>query len=720
MRRLTSIRSRLQFSFVLCLLVLLGISTFGIVAIARLERVVQTFDRQWLAGTQTLGEIADLVSQFRIDQGNVASASDPQSASTRKVSGAKRAAELRAYEISKRRESYISLPQAVDDKRLVEAFDNAWDVYLSGYRSWAAQSDEDRLKTLALVDSAWDANYKVTQSAIDALIGSNRKRATAAAQQGEFIVEASVAVLSAAAALGLILVGWVFFVVRNNISRPLSAMTQALAGLAAGNRDVVVPESGRSDEIGELAKAFEVFRANTFALEKAHRAAEEAQQQAQALARHDPLTGLTNRRVLADDLAKALARADRFKSSFAVLLIDLDRFKPVNDIYGHPAGDLVLCEIANRLKDIVRKNDTLSRIGGDEFAIVCNLEAQTPGQSEEIVLFAERVLKAIRTPIPLGETEVEVDASIGVAFGPSDGVDAEAVLRAADIAMYRAKRAGRGIFRFYEPSMDEELRARASLEGDVRRAVAAGEIEPYYQPLVDLSSGRPVGFEVLARWNHREKGSIPPSAFIPIIEHLGLVGEFTWALLRRACLDAKSWPSDLQLSVNVSPTQLTNPTFPARLLSVLYDTGFSPHRLELEITETALLSDLDKVKSILASVQSLGVKVSLDDFGTGYSSLFHLRELKLDKIKIDRSFIQSIRESSESRKIVNGILGMAKSLNLPTTAEGIEDQDLRTRMTALGCEIGQGYFFAKAMPADAVPGWLGEAAVAPSPERKIA
>jgi EAL domain-containing protein (putative c-di-GMP-specific phosphodiesterase class I) len=254
----------------------------------------------------------------------------------------------------------------------------------------------------------------------------------------------------------------------------------------------------------------------------------------------------------------------------------------------------------------------------------------------------------------------------------------------------------------------------------VRRAVAAGEIEPYYQPLVDLSSGRAIGFEVLARWNHREKGSIPPSAFIPIIEHLGLVGEFTWDLLRRACLDAKTWPSDLQLSVNVSPTQLTDPSFPARLLAVLYDTGFSPRRLEIEITETALLTDLDKVKSILAAVQSVGVRVSLDDFGTGYSSLFHLRELKLDKIKIDRSFIQSIRESSESRKIVNGILGMAKSLNLPTTAEGIEDLDLRTRMAALGCEIGQGYFFAKAMPAEAVPKWLGEAAEANRPERKIA
>jgi diguanylate cyclase (GGDEF)-like protein len=705
----------------LCLFVLLGISSFGIVAIVRLENVVETFDRQWLVGTQTLGEIADLVSQFRIDQANVASATNPQTASPRKVSGAKLAAERRAYEISKRWESYLALPQATEDAALLEAFDDAWNIYLNGHRAWAAQPDDARRKTFGLVDSAWDANYKITQHAIDALIGSNRRRASEASKHGEFIVEATAAVLSAAAVLGLVIVGWVFLVVRNNVTRPLGAITRALADLAAGNRDVVVPESGRADEIGELAKAFEVFRANTFALEQAHRAAEEAQQQAQALARHDPLTGLSNRRVLADDLQKALARADRSSSSFAVLIIDLDRFKPINDIHGHPAGDLVLCEIAARLKEVVRKTDTLSRIGGDEFAIVCNLEESKPGRTEEIMPFADRVLKTIRAPIAIGEIQVEVDASIGVAFGPSDGADAEAVLRAADIAMYRAKRAGRGIFRFYEPSMDEELRARAALEGDVRRAVAAGEIEPFYQPLVDLKTSRTVGFEVLARWNHREKGEIEPDVFIPIIEYLGLVGEFTWRMLRRACLDASNWPSDLQLSVNVSPTQLTNPSFPARLLSVLYDTGFSPKRLEIEITETALLSDLDKVKSILEAVQSVGVKVSLDDFGTGYSSLFHLRELKLDKIKIDRSFIQSIRDSAESRKIVNGILGMAKSLNLPTTAEGIEDVDLRSRMTALGCEVGQGYFFARAMPAGAVPAWLEKARKPErSPERKIA
>ncbi len=279
-------------------------------------------------------------------------------------------------------------------------------------------------------------------------------------------------------------------------------------------------------------------------------------------------------------------------------------------------------------------------------------------------------------PVQLEETRVEVDASIGIAFGPADGIDAESILRAADIAMYRAKGADRGTFRFYEQSMDDELRARAELEADVRRAVSVGKIEPYYQPLVELDTRKLVGFEILARWSHPKKGNIPPLEFIPIIEHLGLIGDFTWGILRHACIDARGWPVDLALSVNISPSQLRDPTFPVRLLQVLQDTGFSPRRLEIEITETALLTDIESVKAVLVSLQALGIKVAIDDFGTGYSSLNHLRELKLDKIKIDRSFIQSMNEEPESAKIVNAILGLARSLGLPTTAEGIEDAEV--------------------------------------------
>ena len=272
-------------------------------------------------------------------------------------------------------------------------------------------------------------------------------------------------------------------------------------------------------------------------------------------------------------------------------------------------------------------------------------------------------------------------------------------LHAADIAMYRAKQAGRGTFRFYEESMDTELKALAALETDVQRALLADEIEPHYQPLIELSDGRLLGFEILARWHRPQEGSIAPDVFIPVIERLGLMPEFTLAMLRRACLDAKQWPADLRLSLNISPHELKDLLFPIRLLAVLSEVGFTPNRLEIEITENALIADLETAKTILQTLQNVGITIALDDFGTGYSSLYHLRELKLDKIKIDRSFIKSMKDNPESAKIVYGILGLAKSLALPTTAEGIEDAEVLDRLNKAGCQIGQGYHFGKAMPA---------------------
>ena len=368
----------------------------------------------------------------------------------------------------------------------------------------------------------------------------------------------------------------------------------------------------------------------------------------------------------------------------------------------------------------MRKIDTVARIGGDEFAIVCELQSEKGSHGDELMHFADRVLAAVREPISLNASDVEVGASIGIALCPADGDDAETILHAADIAMYRAKDSGRDTFRFYEQSMEEELHARVALEAEVRRAVAADHIVPYYQPLIHLADGRLVGFEILARWSHPENGAIPPDVFIPVIEHLGLMGDFTLRLLRRACLDAKAWPPDLRLSLNVSPPQLKDPVFPARLLTVLSETGFPPPRLEIEITETALMTELELVKTVLAALHDLGVKVALDDFGTGYSSLYHLRELKLDKIKIDKSFIHSMNKNPESTKIVNAILGLASSLGLPATAEGIEDGEVLKALNKAGCETGQGYLFAKALPAAKALAWMHDRALATSIERKIA
>jgi diguanylate cyclase (GGDEF)-like protein len=444
-----------------------------------------------------------------------------------------------------------------------------------------------------------------------------------------------------------------------------------------------------------LAKTFEIFRANSLELEKA--STRMAHEQAHALARHDPLTGLSNRRVFFAELQTAFRRTQRNATTSSVLLIDLDRFKEVNDLQGHSVGDMVLCEIARRLTGIVRANETVARLGGDEFAIIAEDEAEQKGGAMRL---ASRVLAAIREPFSMSETNIEIGASIGIATCGADGTDAGGVLRAADIAMYRAKHDGRGTFRFFEQSMDEELRAQAALESDLKKAVAEGKIQPYYQPLVEIRDNRVCGFEALARWSHPERGFIPPDVFIPLAEQLGLIAALTSSILRQACRDAKQWPEDISLSVNISPTELKDLSLPKRLSAILVEEGLSPTRLEVEITEIALISDIETAKLILTTLQRLGVKICLDDFGTGYSSLYHLRELKFNKIKIDRSFVQAMQGNIDSEKIVDAILGLTKSLALPTVAEGIENPNALLRLAAKGCEFGQGYYFGKAMTAD--------------------
>jgi predicted signal transduction protein with EAL and GGDEF domain len=315
-------------------------------------------------------------------------------------------------------------------------------------------------------------------------------------------------------------------------------------------------------------------------------------------------------------------------------------------------------------------------------------------------------MAAIEAPVDLGDHTVDVGASIGIALCPVDGIDPDTLLRCADIAMYQAKRGGRGKWRFFEGSMDAEIRRQAQLEGDLRRAIAQERIAPYYQPLVNLTDGRLAGFEILARWHDAERGFVDPEIFIPVAERLGLISQLTFTLLRRACRDALAWPDDLSLSLNLSAIQIADDLLPMKILSILSEAGFSPKRLEIEITESALITELASAKSILTSFQNFGIKVSLDDFGTGYSSMNHLRELRFDKIKIDKSFIMSMQSDPESAKIVNAILGLTRSLGLTTTAEGIENAESMRRMVEGGCDFGQGFYFSDAVPAGEVAGLI--------------
>lgn len=443
----------------------------------------------------------------------------------------------------------------------------------------------------------------------------------------------------------------------------------------------------------------QTYRRHIAALEKAHEAADAAQKLAQSLARHDPLTGLPNRRVFTEALADACSQAARSTASFAVISVDLDRFKPVNDAHGHQVGDDVLRQVATRIGAVVRAGDTVARLGGDEFALIVRCAPEGEDHADAVASLAKRIIDTLEQPIRAANQDIGLGASIGCALCPSDGTDPNTLLRASDMAMYRAKAEGRGTYCFFEPDMEAALRARIELEQEVRQAVADQQIVPYYQPQMLLAENRLVGFEILARWNHPKKGFLEPDTFIPVVEKLGLIADLTYSLLRRACLDARKWPEDLTIALNVSAIHVVDPLLPTKVLAILSETDCPPKRLEVEITESALVNDIAATRSVLVALQDLGVRISLDDFGTGYSNLYNLRELRFDKIKIDRSFVLTMGNHAESAKIVRSVISLAKSLGLPTIAEGIEHLQAVTQILESGGEYGQGYYFAKAMPA---------------------
>jgi len=421
---------------------------------------------------------------------------------------------------------------------------------------------------------------------------------------------------------------------------------------------------------------------------------EAAEVQATMLARHDPLTGLPNRRVLIDDLNAALARVSASGEECAVCIVDLDFFKPVNDIHGHAAGDAVLIEVARRLTDAVGGNGLVARMGGDEFACVLSHEAGSELPSRT----AAQMVRSVNQPIFIDGKRVQIGATIGITRAPQDGTTAAALLHGADLAMYEGKRTGRGCCRVFHAKMDIQIRERSALEQDLRQAVAAGEIVPYFQPIMDLQHDRIRGFEALARWLHPTKGLIPPDTFIPIAEDLGIIDEISYSMLRESCIVARSWPPAMSLSVNISPFQLKDPWLSTRLLGILVETGFAPGRLVIEVTENSVIDDLVKAREVFQSLQNAGVRIALDDFGQGYSSLYHLRKLKFDQLKIDGSFIHAM-DSAESAKIIKAVAGLGKSLGMPVTAEGVETLAEADALRALGCEHGQGFLFGRPLDA---------------------
>ena len=419
-----------------------------------------------------------------------------------------------------------------------------------------------------------------------------------------------------------------------------------------------------------------------------------------AVARTDALTELPNRRKFYEALGTALAHPGG--GHYALLLIDLDRFKAVNDAYGHLAGDRVLQLAAESMRPVLRGHDLLARLGGDEFALLLRLEHQAePSLSAEATRVAQRIVSVLAEPFGLDGGSAQVGASVGLALvEPGDTVESLAIR--ADTALYRAKADGRGCVRFFEPGMDAKARVRARLEGELRQAVAEDAIVPYFQPLVALDTGRLVGVEMLARWPHPERGMVPPAEFIPLAEELGVIGAMTSNLLRRACRDAAGWPACVTLACNLSPLQLRDPRLPAAISQVLEETGFPGGRLELEVTESALIGDICLARTLLDQLKKLGVRLALDDFGTGYASLMSLRALPFDKLKIDASFVGAMAYDPESSKIVSAVIGLCQSLGLTSVAEGVETEEIAGLLRQLGCDIGQGWLFGRPVPSEEI------------------
>ncbi len=409
------------------------------------------------------------------------------------------------------------------------------------------------------------------------------------------------------------------------------------------------------------------------------------------LAHYDALTNLPNRTLFREQLEKELTFVRR-GAQLAVLYLDLDHFKSINDTLGHPAGDELLKEAAERLRGCLRESDLIARLGGDEFAIV-QTQLQNPKDAE---LLAQRLREAITgTPYDLGGHQTTTDLSIGIALAPGDGTEIDELIKRADMALYGAKAEGRANYRYYEPDMNARMKQRRGLEIDLRSALAHDELELHYQPLINLRTGNIVACEALLRWNHPQRGMISPMEFIPVAEETGLIGAIGEWVLKRACVEAMTWPSHISVAVNVSPVQFRNPALALTVVSVLAETGLPANRLELEITESVLMQNNDTTLATLHQLRDLGARISMDDFGTGYSSLSYLRSFPFDKIKIDRSFINDLSTGDEAVAIVRAILNLASSLKMTTTAEGVETAEQKRLLQATGCDEMQGYLFSR-------------------------
>jgi diguanylate cyclase (GGDEF)-like protein len=423
----------------------------------------------------------------------------------------------------------------------------------------------------------------------------------------------------------------------------------------------------------------------------------QAQRRVEFLSRHDALTGLPNRTRLREFLDGKLSGLPTLEQPLAMLSLDLDRFKPVNDLLGHAAGDQVLNEVSRRLSDCVRHCDLVARVGGDEFVLILS----NVKLLEEVEALCARVIASVEQPIRIDEQDVFVGASVGIAMAPTDATAAAELLRYADIALYEAKAGGRNTWRFYAGDMNSRIIERRRLESDLRFAIKHGELRLHFQPRYRLADRKMVGAEALVRWQHPERGLIPPDTFVGIAEESGLIVALSDWVLEAACREAVRWPESLFVSINLSPVEFKRGYLVERVCDVLSASAINPSRVELEITESVMLENADGALEIMHGLKSLGVRIAMDDFGTGYSSLSYLRTFPFDGLKVDRSFVNRLQDSADDKAIIQAIVDLGRALSLTVTAEGIETAEHLALLQAVRCDEGQGYFLSRPISAEA-------------------
>ena len=498
--------------------------------------------------------------------------------------------------------------------------------------------------------------------------------------------------IALAGVMGLLLVLLGSRRLANGIARPIAALDAAARALEEGTRTELLVES--DDEVGRLAQSFN--RMSAGIVEREHRITH--------LAFHDTLTSLPNRTYFCQQLESELQRSLKRGQRTTLLCLDLDGFKGINDSLGHPIGDALLRQMGDILSRIA-SDAVVARLGGDEFAIIL----ADHDDVDRPRALAQAILDEMRSPLLVDGHQIATGASIGIAISPNDGADSDALLKNADLALYRAKQDGRGVFRFFEPALDAAARKRRALELDLREAIQSGQFRLNFQPIFDLKRDRIGGFEALLRWEHPTRGNVPPIEFISVAEETGLIIAIGDWVMQEACRQATAWPAHVRVAVNVSPLQFRNSGFPNVIFQALSHSGLSPDRLEIEITESVFLDGETTVVTLLHKLRAMGVRIALDDFGTGYSSLSYLRSFPFDKIKIDKSFVDAVAEDRSAAAIVRAIVDLATALHMETTAEGVEDRDQLSELRGQGCSSIQGYLFSRPIEGNMVAAMIGSA-----------